>query len=160
MTTLRIGPPTVSALALLYITGCFECGAPRGAPPPNDPSSATALASPPAPTPAPTTATAAPAEPPAAPAGEGAPRVAITPGAERDVEGFACLGRRDYACVIRLFSDGRAETARQLAMLIQAERASGAPDQGCGTMTVLLARYPDSPEARRFRMFHQAHCPH
>jgi hypothetical protein len=158
--------PTLTLLVLvsLGLGGCSECGAPRGAPPPTDRPAA------PAPSPAPSAeapAAAAATPPaqgePAPPSQEGAgaaPGIAIVPGAERDVEGLACLGRRDYACVLRLFGEGRAETPRQLDMVIHAERGSGARDQGCGTMRVLLERFPDSPEARRYRTLHRASCPH
>jgi hypothetical protein len=152
------------------LAGCGGSGGSHGAPPPAESEpvaqavtvAETETAAEPVPEPVPETETVAETET------EAQPRpIAVAPGAERDVEGLACLGRRDAACVLRLFGEGRAETPRQLAMVIQAQRmaaehASGGPNSAdaCSTMASLLQRFPDSPEAMRYRTFHQANCPH
>ncbi|GAB4110188.1 MAG: hypothetical protein OHK0013_46020 [Sandaracinaceae bacterium] len=73
-------------------------------------------------------------------------------------EARVCLANGDNACVIRLLGNGRARTARQLAMLAQAQRSLTGVPSSCGTVTQLLDRFPASPEANRWRPVHVAQC--
>ncbi|MBN8609204.1 MAG: FHA domain-containing protein [Deltaproteobacteria bacterium] len=75
-----------------------------------------------------------------------------------DDEARICLGNGDNACVIRLLGNGRARTARQLALLAQAQRALTGVPSSCPTISRLIDQFPSSPEAARYRPVHVAQC--
>jgi Tfp pilus assembly protein PilF len=77
------------------------------------------------------------------------------------LDGYACLGRSDYACVERLFGEGRATDARELGILVRAQRAAGDDTAACASMQALVDRFPQSPEAARTRVLRAQRCtPH
>lgn len=107
--------------------------------------------------------------PAARPAGGGGQTTAATPppppatsgGGEAvsvDEEARICLANGDNACVIRLLGNGRARTARQLALLAQAQRSLTGVPSSCGTISTLIERFPGSPEANRYRPVHVTQC--
>ncbi len=79
---------------------------------------------------------------------------------EQSFEAYACMGRRDYACVERLLGDGHAQNAREVGVLIRAQRSSGNTEGACASMASLFERFPDSPETARHRAIHLQTCPH
>jgi pSer/pThr/pTyr-binding forkhead associated (FHA) protein len=91
-----------------------------------------------------------PSTPPATSGGGEAPSV--------DEEARICLANGDNACVIRLLGNGRARTARQLALLAQAQRSLTGVPSSCGTISQLIERFPASPEANRYRPVHVTQC--
>lgn len=62
-----------------------------------------------------------------------------------------CTMDADHACVIRLL-DGRAETESDLAMLIEAYRASGQSDRALRYMRIYIEKFPSRPRARGYQM--------
>lgn len=83
----------------------------------------------------------------------------VRPEQERSFEAYACLGRRDHACVERLLGDGRAQTAGELSILIRAQRAQHEDSLACASMRSLFERFPESTEAARYRAIHDQSCP-
>jgi pSer/pThr/pTyr-binding forkhead associated (FHA) protein len=73
-------------------------------------------------------------------------------------EARVCLANGDNACIIRLLGGGRARTARQLAMLANAQRQLTGVPSACGTITQLLERFPASREATLLRPVHVSNC--
>ncbi|MFO0708596.1 MAG: FHA domain-containing protein [Sandaracinus sp.] len=84
--------------------------------------------------------------------------VAAGSGQSPEDEARICLGNGDNACVIRLLGNGRARTARQLALLAQAQRALTGVPSSCPTISRLIELFPSSPEAARYRAVHVAQC--
>ena len=99
----------------------------------------------------------APREPPALDAGppsvEPAPLVA-TP--EVEARARECTMRGDPACVIRLL-EGRAQTANQLALLIEAYRARGDQQRAVRNMQAYVQRFPNTPRAMAYRQILSRH---
>ncbi len=75
-----------------------------------------------------------------------------------DEEARICLGNGDNACVIRLLGNGRARTAQQLVLLVQAQRTLTGVPSSCPTISRLIELYPSSREAARYRPVHAAQC--
>lgn len=84
--------------------------------------------------------------------------VTVEAPANPEDEARICLGNGDNACVIRVLGNGRARSARALAMLAQAQRALTGVPSSCNTISQLLERFPGSPEANRYRPVHVAQC--
>jgi hypothetical protein len=83
----------------------------------------------------------------------------VRPEQERSFEAYACLGRRDYACIERLLGDGRAQTAGEMSILIRAQRAQNEDSLACASMQSLFDRFPESTETARYRAIHYQTCP-
>jgi hypothetical protein len=167
--------------ALAWVTvGCGE-EAPHGAPPPRDPPPAATPS--PAPTGTDSTGTDSTGTDPSAATGtdttgtdpeaaEGAEATEppvdpehpersfrVRPEQERSFEAYACLGRRDYACIERLLGDGRAQTPGEMSILIRAQRAQHEDSLACASMQSLFERFPESTETARYRVIHYQTCP-
>jgi hypothetical protein len=84
----------------------------------------------------------------------------VRPEQERSFEAYACLGRRDYACIERLLGDGRAQTPGEMSILIRAQRAQHEDSVACASMQSLFERFPESTETARYRAIHFQICPH
>jgi hypothetical protein len=83
----------------------------------------------------------------------------VRPEQERSFEAYACLGRRDYACIERLLGDGRAQTPGEMSILIRAQRAQHEDSLACASMQSLFDRFPESTETARYRAIHYQSCP-
>ena len=83
----------------------------------------------------------------------------VRPEQERSFEAYACLGRRDYACIERLLGDGGAQTPGEMSILIRAQRAQHEDSSACASMQSLFDRFPESTETARYRAIHYQTCP-
>jgi len=62
----------------------------------------------------------------------------------------ACLVRGDNACVVRALN-GRAQTAQELALLIETYRAMGNLEQATRNMATFVQRFPTTSRAGVYR---------
>jgi serine/threonine protein kinase len=78
------------------------------------------------------------------------PREEVPLDADAEARARQCVMQGDNACVIRTL-EGRAQTERSLAMLIEAYRARSQTEQAQRHMRVYVNRYPNTPRARQYQ---------